>query len=408
MADTGFDEEQLRFDLINVTGKELEKVAEDTGVKIKGQLVHIDSSSKNFQAVKGNLTVITDAVKDINSTFELVVNDASNNSTRLLSVLEAMTKLENDFSSIGELVKVINSIADQTNLLALNATIEAARAGDAGKGFAVVANEVKELSKTTKGVNEDIQSTLIQISDSIQVLSGQLNQTSSAISESIKNVSSSRENITIITKQTTEFAGVIQENISDFQELAKNTMKMSTQVSELSTIGGTFTYLLEMMNVHGLFRGAGSPIDRLAPLVADSEFTDNKRFSNPIEKEVFLKDNSVLISATDTKGHITFANLEFYEIAEYEEGSLMGKPHNVIRHPDMPKTAFADLWEVIKSGHLWQGIVKNKTKNGRFYWVKAMVFPCYDGEEIVGYISVRKKPSKEEVDSAIAAYRRLP
>jgi len=70
------------------------------------------------------------------------------------------------------------------------------------------------------------------------------------------------------------------------------------------------------------------------------------------------------VIATDASGCITFANTKFYELAEYEVGELMGKPHNVIRHPDMPITAFADVWKVVESGHLWEGIVKNRTKMG--------------------------------------------
>jgi PAS domain S-box-containing protein len=318
-----------------------------------------------------------------------------------------MGKLEGDFEAIAGLVKVINSIADQTNLLALNATIEAARAGESGKGFAVVANEVKELSKTTKTANEDIQSTLKIISSSIQELSLSLSETKEAIENSLKNVSHSKESFTTITSQTSQFGNVIQQNINDFQSLASHTYNMNTQVTELSTIGETFTNLLEMMNIHGLFEGAGNPIDRLAGLVCESEFSDLSRFTK-IEEEVSLKKDDVLISATDKEGRITFANTKFYELAEYEFGELLGKPHNVIRHPDMPKTAFADLWKIVESGHLWQGIVKNKTKFGKFYWVKAMVFPCYKNAQIVGFISVRKCPTKEEIHDAKEAYKKLP
>jgi PAS domain S-box-containing protein len=407
MAETGFNEEQLRFDLINVTGKELKNVAKDTAMRIQQQLGHIDESSHSFEQVKSNLSIIENAVREIDSTFGLIANDANNNSTRLTEVSDAMGQLEHDFEAISGLVKVINSIADQTNLLALNATIEAARAGESGKGFAVVANEVKELSKTTKSANEDIQNTLVQITASIHGLSEKLKQTSEAIHNSLENVSSSKNNISTITQQTSSFGSIIQNSISDFQNLTSHTLHMNTQVSELSTIGETFTYLLTMMNVHGLFKGAGNPIDRLAPLVADSDFFDGSRFTKA-EGETVLKDDDVLISATDEKGIITFANHKFYEIAEYEHGSLIGKPHNIIRHPDMPKTAFADLWAIIEGGNLWQGIVKNMAKSGKIYWVKAMVFPCYQGGKIIGYISVRKKPSAEEVSMAKEAYKKLP
>lgn len=92
-------------------------------------------------------------------------------------------------------------------------------------------------------------------------------------------------------------------------------------------------------------------------------------------------------------------------VAEYQPGELVGKPHNVIRHPDMPKTAFADLWAVIKTGKLWQGYVANHSRTGRRYWVKANVFACFENGKTVGYISIRTKPEPVLVKKAIEAYR---
>jgi len=80
----------------------------------------------------------------------------------------------------------------------------------------------------------------------------------------------------------------------------------------------------------------------------------------------------------------------------------------VIRHPDMPKTAFADLWAVIQAGKTWQGYVKNRSQHGRGYWVKANVFPCFENGKIVGYISIRTKPNRARINQAIEAYRRVP
>ena len=133
-------------------------------------------------------------------------------------------------------------------------------------------------------------------------------------------------------------------------------------------------------------------------------FVDKNRFTAK-EQEYTLTDKDILISSTDTRGVITFANQKFYEIAQYPMGALMGKPHNIIRHPDMPKTAFADLWNVIKSGKLWQGYVCNIGYHGRIYWVKATAFPCYSNGQIVGYLSVREKAEPEMIEKAKAAYR---
>jgi PAS domain S-box-containing protein len=404
---SGFNENALRLDLIKTTGNELEKVANDTKEKIHLQLVHIDHSSQSFETVKNNLQTIESAVQGIESTFKTLSFDANSNATRLSEVTTAMKKLESNFDSITGLIKSINGIADQTNLLALNATIEAARAGDYGRGFAVVANEVKELSKVTKNTNENVESTLHQISDAIKMLSSKLEQTQTAITNSLQNVEKSHNNIESIIYETNSFKNIIQENILEFQNLLQTSKLMDNQVKELSTIGETFTYLLEMMNVQGLFEEAPNPIERLAPLLKDSTYLNNKRFQQTTHEEIILRPQDVLISATDTSGRITFANHRFYEIAEFPYGELIGKPHNIIRHPDMPKLAFKDLWDVIRGGHLWCGIVMNRSRSGKVYWVKAMVFPCYKNSQIIGYISVRRKPSNQEVQAAKEAYRRV-
>ena len=408
MNDTGFKDEQLRYDLINITGKELRKVSTDTASKITRQLESIQACSSSFITVKDQLKVVENAMQSMESTFGAMGVDANQNATRVDEVCQAMYRLEENFESISKLVKTINSIADQTNLLALNATIEAARAGEMGKGFAVVANEVKELSRTTKVANENIQKTISQIKDSIKGLSSSLTVTRSSIGQSLSNIDGSRESIRTISSQTLQFGRMIQDNVKAFDHLAGQSGQVDEQVSELSVIGDSFTNLLEMMSVKGLFRGSDNPVLRLKPIVESSSFHDATRFRFSLDRETVLTTDDVLISATDAKGRITFANGKFYEIAEYEKGELLNKPHNVIRHPDMPKTAFKDLWDVISSGNLWSGIVVNRSKTGRHYWVKALVFPCYANNQIVGYISVRSKPTQQEILSAIEAYKHLP
>lgn len=402
-----FDEEQLRYDLIDTTGKELKSIATVTAGGIRNQLEMIEDCSESFHDVGNNLSVIDRSVSQINTTFSNIAEDAKNNAGRLSVVTEAMEKLEEDFEKVSSLIKMINGIADQTNLLALNATIEAARAGEHGKGFAVVANEVKELSKTTKEANESIQGTLTQISSSIKSLSSQVSSTNETISDSLKTVQDSNSEIVTIADETERFGKIIELNIGKFKSLSDQAIEMNSQIEELITIGDTFSYLLEMMNVSELFHGAPNPIERLAPLVKDSEFVNNSRFANKTEKEHVLNEHDVLISATDDQGNIKFANRKFCEISGFSNEELFGKPHNTIRHADMPKTAFKDLWDVLKSGNLWCGIVKNSTKSGGYYWVKAIVFPCYANKEIVGYLSVRKKATFQEINSAIEAYKQL-
>lgn len=123
--------------------------------------------------------------------------------------------------------------------------------------------------------------------------------------------------------------------------------------------------------------------------------------------EVVLEDHSFIVSETDSRGVIRFANEEFCRVAGYELEELLGKPHNLIRHPDMPKAAFQDLWDTIKSGNIWTGYVKNRCKNGDFYWVYATVYPFVNCEGQEGYISCRRKASREEIAEHEALYKTM-
>ncbi len=120
-----------------------------------------------------------------------------------------------------------------------------------------------------------------------------------------------------------------------------------------------------------------------------------------------MKPGSALISRTDLKGIITYVDQNFIDICGYSEDELMRKNHNIVRHPDMPPAAFQNLWDTIKAGQPWNGIVKNRAKNGDFYWVEANVAPVTRNGQIVEYISVRKEPSPEQISAAENLYRQL-
>ncbi|MEA3384418.1 MAG: PAS domain-containing protein [Campylobacterota bacterium] len=123
--------------------------------------------------------------------------------------------------------------------------------------------------------------------------------------------------------------------------------------------------------------------------------------------ETVLTDNSFLVSETDAKGNIIFANEEFCRVAEYDLDYLMGKPHNLVRHQDMPKAAFKDLWETVKSGEVWNGFVKNATKSGGYYWVFATVYPFTNESGQQCYLSCRRKPSREDVQKHSDLYKTM-
>jgi aerotaxis receptor len=113
----------------------------------------------------------------------------------------------------------------------------------------------------------------------------------------------------------------------------------------------------------------------------------------------------ILVSKTDLKGQITYANDAFIALSGFTREELLGQPHNVVRHPDLPPVIFEDMWATLKSGYPWRGLVKNRCKDGGFYWVDALVVPIRKGGQPVGYMSVRSEPPRSEVESAETLYR---
>ena len=132
------------------------------------------------------------------------------------------------------------------------------------------------------------------------------------------------------------------------------------------------------------------------------------RDNGPVtNREIEMQDEDILVSKTDTGGRIQFCNQAFVDISGFNDEELVGSPHNLVRHPDMPKEAFANLWQTIKSGFPWQGLVKNRAKNGDHYWVRANVTPTIEDGEVTGYISIRTKPTEAEKKNAERVYADL-
>lgn len=129
------------------------------------------------------------------------------------------------------------------------------------------------------------------------------------------------------------------------------------------------------------------------------------RNNQPVtQKEIAFPKGRVIISHTDLKGRLTMVNDAFVTISGYATDELLGQPHNLLRHPDMPTEAFRDLWATIKAGRSWSAIVKNRCKNGDHYWVRANVTPLPDGS---GYMSVRTEANRADIDAAQALYARM-
>jgi len=123
--------------------------------------------------------------------------------------------------------------------------------------------------------------------------------------------------------------------------------------------------------------------------------------------EYILQEGESPTSKTDIHGNITYVNQDFINVSGYSEDELVGAPQNILRHPDMPVEAFADLWRTIKSGKPWTGLVKNRCKNGDHYWVEANVSPVIENHQIAGYTSVRTKPARDQVQAVDGVYRAI-
>lgn len=122
----------------------------------------------------------------------------------------------------------------------------------------------------------------------------------------------------------------------------------------------------------------------------------------------YLFEGNVIISETDLKGIITFANRRFCEISGFSAQELVGRPHNIIRHPDMPKHAFETMWKTIEAGESWRGLVKNLRKDGRYYWVATEVAPIKDAKGVItGYIAARKPAARKDIEEAAAKYKKM-
>src|SRR5471032_1795071 len=132
------------------------------------------------------------------------------------------------------------------------------------------------------------------------------------------------------------------------------------------------------------------------------------RNNQPVtDRHIEVADDQAIVSKTDLEGNITYVNPYFIQISGYVESELLGVPQNILRHPDMPAAAFADLWATLRAGMPWTGLVKNRCKNSDFYWVKANITPIREHGRTLGYMSVRVRADRDQVARAALAYRTL-
>ena len=118
--------------------------------------------------------------------------------------------------------------------------------------------------------------------------------------------------------------------------------------------------------------------------------------------------NRSIISRTDLKGNITFANKAFCALSGYDKNELVGSPHSIVRHPDIPKAAFKEMWETIKNNQKWHGFIKNLRKDGKYYWTEAFIEPLFDEDgNKIGYIAARKPVGQKDKDEFEKKYKEM-
>lgn len=136
-------------------------------------------------------------------------------------------------------------------------------------------------------------------------------------------------------------------------------------------------------------------------------YDGNTRVVYTTENEIPYPDGHLIVSRVDLNSILTHANEAFVEISGYTRDELMGMPHCILRHPDMPSAVYAEMWQTLQSGNKWRGYVKNLCKNGSFYWVYATAVPNVRHGEVVGYTSVRRKPSRTKIAEAENLYQTM-
>jgi aerotaxis receptor len=136
-------------------------------------------------------------------------------------------------------------------------------------------------------------------------------------------------------------------------------------------------------------------------------YDDTERTVQILDQEVIFPDGRLIVSRTDLVGVMTHFNQSFIEMSGYSREELTGKNHYILRHPDMPTAAFKDLWDTVQQGKKWHGYVKNLRKDGLYYWVYAVVIPNVRQNRIVGYTSVRRKPSRSKIEESIHLYAEM-
>lgn len=399
-------DELIRTELTAGAERELENVVDLVNDASEQQRTALDALSDGTARIIERTGGAARSAQDVQDSAIAAHREAEVGSEGIVDANGKLERLRSSFENIAGLLHEIGRLSEQIDLLALNANIEAEKAGTAGKRFSVVAAEVKDLAHRTQRSKAAIDDVVGELFGDLDTLTSSLNESTDQIARALEASIASRAAGAAIAEDLAQLGALTSEADESIGEVRRVSEFVDRSMHDMGVIGTTFEAMLAHMRAQGALSERNDPLERLAPLVEASSFHDSSRFRD-LGEELPLSDLDVVISFTDLHGVIGYANTAFCRFAEYEEHELLGKPHNIVRHPDMPRAAFADLWEVIQSGEIWQGYVVNRSKTGKHYWVKATVFPHYEHGTLRGYISVRTRPEPGAIERTIEVYRRL-
>ena len=378
-----FDEAMAVSEQLGNTVKDLEAATKTQTSGIEEVASSIQSIATAIQGVAQNAAKTMDMMKKSEGITEKISTDAEQGMEKMDNMKTIVSESATDVKELAkELVKVdnmtgfITQIAEQTNLLALNAAIEAARAGDVGRGFAVVADEVRRLAENSKKGAEDISELITSLKDSS-------NKTTESIEKGNHLVTESYEMVTNILKSIKDIATSINEVVSQVQEISAATEQVSSGTEE-ATAAGEEILSVSQTNLKS-FEEIVVAKDNEARILDDANVA-----AKTLAEITDVLDTSTIISITDNDGMISYMNEFFLDVARFPSEELMGQSHRMLKSGWHDSGLFDALWKTISGGKMFQGYVRNKTKDGTIYWVKPSISPTFDeNNNIKSYVGVR-------------------
>jgi len=374
---------------------------------IRADLAEQDGSSESllegFQQVAGRVEDTTEEVRIIYNAGSTLAKDLRN---RLANIGDLLTRFQ---QSTLQLARVVDRVA----MAGKGGLDSASSSGSTPEGEKTVrktdglgrADSGPGMTSGSFSSTDSRAATLESLRADWEAAEKTLNEFTRSITAALAETESYSHKLATAEQNLSQLSSTVGRMADNLVEMKGEIHSTSRKTSDLSVLAQAYENLVIQLKQFGEARP--DPLSRFEVIARGSNFFDAQRFSAS-ERETVLIDDEVIISLTDPKGIIVYANETFCRTSEYEMNELIGKPQNLIRHPDMPKGVFADLWADIKAGKMWQGYIKNRARSGRIYWVKAAIFPHYSESTIVGYISVRKKAEPEAIARAKEIYRRIP